>query len=51
MNIKTIKYNKIGFTRAANTTPKFIKPKNDLNKKNIKIATDKHYICVIKKNS
>ncbi len=50
MKIKAIKYNKNGLTRAENTAPKFVMPKNDLNKNNVKITEKKHYITVIKKS-
>ena len=49
MKIKAIKYNKNGLTRAENTAPKFVMPKNDLNKSNTKITEKKHYITVEKK--
>lgn len=48
MKFKTIKYNKNGITRVENTSPKFVAPKNDLNKDNIKIATKNHYISITK---
>ena len=51
MKIKAIKYNKNGLTRAENTTPKFVMPKNDLNKNNVKITVKSHYITVIKKSN
>lgn len=50
MKIKAIKYNKNGLTRAENTTPKFVMPKTDLDKNNVKITVKKHYITVLKKN-
>ncbi len=49
MKIKAVKYNQNGLTRAENTVPKFIMPKNDLTKFNTKIVTDNHYITIIKK--
>lgn len=49
MKIKAIKYNPNGLTRAENTGPKFVAPKNDLNKFNTEIITNNHYITVIKK--
>ncbi len=49
MKIKTVKYNQNGLTRAENTTPKFVKPKNDLNKSNIIIERENHYIKIYKK--
>ena len=51
MKLKAIKYNKNGLTRAENTTPKFVMPKNDLNKNNIKITVESHYITVVKKKN
>jgi hypothetical protein len=48
VKIKTIKYNKNGLTRAENTVPRFALPKNDLNKSNIKITVNNHYIRVSK---
>ncbi len=51
MKIKAIKYNKNGLTRAENTAPKFVMPKNDLNKNNIKITVKNHYMTVVKKGS
>jgi hypothetical protein len=50
VNIKAIKYNKVGLTRAENTTPKFVMPKKDLNENNIKITLKSNYISVIKKD-
>jgi len=50
VKINTIKYNPNGLTRAENTTPKFVMPKNDLNKSNTKIVNNNHYITVTKKN-
>ena len=49
MKIKTIKYNQNGLSRAENTAPKFVMPKNDLTKSNTKIVTNNHYITVTKK--
>jgi hypothetical protein len=49
VKIKAIKYNQNGLTRAENTVPKFIMPKNDLTKSNIKIVTNNHYMIVTKK--
>ena len=49
MKIKAIKYNKNGLTRAENTAPKFVVPKNDLNKNNIKITVKNQYMTVVKK--
>jgi hypothetical protein len=51
VKIKAIKYNKSGLTRAENTTPKFVMPKNDLNKSNTKIVERNHYISVLKKGN
>lgn len=51
MKIKAIKYNKNGLTRAENTAPKFIMPKNDLNKNNIEITIKNHYVTVAKKDN
>lgn len=48
MKIKAIKYNQNGLTRAENTVRKFVMPKNDLTKSNIKIETKNHYITVTK---
>jgi hypothetical protein len=50
VKIKAIKYNKNGLTRAENTAPKFVMPKNDLNEKNTKIIFKDHYINVVKKD-
>lgn len=49
MRIKTVKYSKNGLTRAENTVPKFIMPKNDLTSDNIQITTTNHYIKITKK--
>lgn len=49
MKIKAIKYNQNGLSRAENTVPKFVMPKNDLTKLNTKILTNNHYIIVTKK--
>ena len=49
MKIKAIKYNQNGLSRAENTSPKFLIPKNDLNKSNTKIVTNNHYVIVLKK--
>lgn len=49
MKIKAIKFNQNGLTRAENTVPKFVMPKNDLNKSNMKIVTNSNYITIIKK--
>jgi len=51
LKIKAVKYNQNGLTRAENTAPKFVMPKNDLNKKNTKIEVQNHYIKVTKKGS
>jgi hypothetical protein len=49
VKIKAIKYNQNGLSRAENTVPKFVMPKNDLTKSNTKIVTNNHYITVTKK--
>ncbi|CAM3016146.1 hypothetical protein ELAN111203_05055 [Elizabethkingia anophelis] len=51
MKIKVIKYNKNGLTRAENTAPKFVMPKNDLNKNNIDIKLDNKHIKITKRKS
>ncbi|MBE5321860.1 hypothetical protein IM793_22080 [Pedobacter sp. MR2016-19] len=49
MKIKAVKYNENGLSRAENTAPKFVLPKKDLNKDNINIVSQNHYIAVIRK--
>jgi len=49
VKIKAIKYNPNGLTRAENTAPKFVMPKNDINKSNTKITVKNHYFTVTKK--
>lgn len=49
MKVKAIKYNHKGLTRAENSVQKFVMPKSDLTKSNIKIETKNNYIIVTKK--
>ena len=51
MKIKSIKYNKNGLTRAENANAKFVMPKKDLDKDNIIITTNKHYLQVLPKKT
>jgi hypothetical protein len=51
VKIKAVKNNINGLTRAENTAPKFVMPKNDLNNNNIEITLKNRYFTIVKKGN